>query len=160
MIRYQAGDAARPEARPVVIAHVVNDAGLWGAGFTSSLSAAWPQALFSYRRWGTVRAQAGHAPYALGEIAVCPLADGVEVAHLCAQRGVRARGLPAPIRYDALETCLRTLAQALRGYPATPSLVMPRIGCGLASGTWDRVEPLVARWLGDYAPIVYDWRGR
>jgi hypothetical protein len=36
---------------------------------------------------------------------------------------------------------------------------MPRIGCGLAGGTWDRIEPLVARTLlaRDVPVTVYDF---
>lgn len=35
---------------------------------------------------------------------------------------------------------------------------MPRIGCGLAGGTWDRIEPLIAHRLVEQGiPVtVYD----
>jgi len=36
---------------------------------------------------------------------------------------------------------------------------MPRIGCGLAGGTWDRIEPLLHRTLtvAGIAVTVYDF---
>jgi len=36
---------------------------------------------------------------------------------------------------------------------------MPRIGCGLAGGTWDRIEPIIVRALceHDVAVTVYDF---
>jgi hypothetical protein len=33
---------------------------------------------------------------------------------------------------------------------------MPRIGCGLAGGTWEEVEPVVERTCGDLEVHVYD----
>ena len=39
------------------------------------------------------------------------------------------------------------------------SVHMPRIGCGLAGGTWDRIEPLIQTHLADrgIAVTVYDF---
>jgi hypothetical protein len=34
---------------------------------------------------------------------------------------------------------------------------MPRIGCGLAKGDWDQVEPLIQESLGDIPVYVYDF---
>ena len=37
-ITYETGDATRPtEQRPCVLAHVANDVGAWGRGFTAAL---------------------------------------------------------------------------------------------------------------------------
>jgi hypothetical protein len=33
---------------------------------------------------------------------------------------------------------------------------MPRIGCGLAGGTWDKVEPIVLKELAGLDVFVYD----
>ena len=50
-----------------------------------------------------------------------------------------------PIRYEAVEKCLQNVAAKARELNAT--LHMPRIGCGLAGGSWDRIEPLIQRTL-------------
>ncbi|MEU4365716.1 hypothetical protein [Micromonospora chersina] len=72
------------------------------------------------------------------------------------QRGMRRGSAGPPIRYDAVERCLSALADQVDELGA--SVHMPRIGCGLAGGTWDRIEPLVVRTLcaRDIAVTVYD----
>ena len=57
------------------------------------------------------------------------------------QRGMRAGSSGPPIRYPAMEQCLRTLSD--RAIELQASVHMPRIGCGLAGGRWDRIEPLI-----------------
>jgi O-acetyl-ADP-ribose deacetylase (regulator of RNase III) len=55
-----------------------------------------------------------------------------------------------------VERCLATLAEeALR---LRASVHMPRIGCGLAGGTWERIGPLVEEELSarDIPVTVYD----
>lgn len=67
-----------------------------------------------------------------------------------------SRGIP-PIRYDALEKCLIKLSkQALQ---LNASVHMPRIGCGLAGGKWEEIEPLIINYLikKEIKVFVYDF---
>ena len=73
------------------------------------------------------------------------------VAHLCAQRGVGA--VKRRLDYVALGCCLITLEEALPRFSQRPTVVMPRIGCGLAGGDWAVVQPLLERRLPD--SVVY-----
>jgi hypothetical protein len=61
-----------------------------------------------------------------------------------------------PIRYEAVDRCLRHLAARAAGLEATGH--MPGIGCGLAGGRWDRIEPLIVSRLIDcgVSVSVYD----
>lgn len=138
MIEYKIGDATRPvgDGRKV-IAHVVNDRGAWGAGFVLALSGRWPAAESYYRRWAR-RDYRHHSTFKLGAIQLVPVATNIYVANLLAQHGI---GGPCPLRYDALRTCLMTLAEECQKLGA--SVHMPRIGCGLGGGTWERVEPIL-----------------
>jgi len=72
------------------------------------------------------------------------------------QRGIRSGSDGPPIRYPAVEQCLRTLGD--RAIELQASVHMPRIGCGLAGGHWDRIEPLIDAALGQRGvPVtVYD----
>ena len=45
-----------------------------------------------------------------------------------------------PIRYEAVRACLRRLAVEAR---VGASVHMPRIGCGLAGGRWEEIEPMI-----------------
>jgi hypothetical protein len=63
------------------------------------------------------------------------------VANMIGQHGMRAGSGGPPIRYPAVEQCLRTLGDMTIELRA--SVHMPRIGCGLAGGLWDQIEPLI-----------------
>ncbi|SCD98200.1 hypothetical protein GA0115246_1088311 [Streptomyces sp. SolWspMP-sol7th] len=49
------------------------------------------------------------------------------------QHGTRRGGTGVPVRYEAIDEALRLGA----------TVHLPRIGCGLAGGQWDLVEPLI-----------------
>lgn len=50
-----------------------------------------------------------------------------------------------PIRYEAVRSALEKVAVHALQHDA--SIHMPRIGCGLAGGTWDKIEPLLTECL-------------
>ncbi len=52
MIRYKSGDATNPiiKTGTRVIAHICNDSGKWGAGFSGALSNQWKEPEEFYRR--------------------------------------------------------------------------------------------------------------
>ncbi|MEU3553796.1 macro domain-containing protein [Streptomyces fragilis] len=150
-----AGDATNPQAKgPKIIAHVRNDLGGWGKGFVLAVSRRWPEPERAYRRWHQERAGNDFAPGAVQLVRVRP---DVQVANMVGPRGIRTGGGGPPIRYDALERCLNALAGHALAHQA--SVHMPRIGCGLAGGRWERVEPLVVNALcaRDIDVTVYDY---
>lgn len=153
-ITYHVGDATDPPMRPAIIAHVVNDAGAWGAGFVVALSRRWPDAEADYRAWRR------HGPgFRLGNSRMVAVTeDGLWVANMVAQHGIRRGpdGIP-PIRYDALAEALGRAAGSAAHLGA--ELHMPRIGCGLAGGTWDRVEPIIREACVGVPVHVYDLPG-
>ncbi|MGW6917384.1 macro domain-containing protein [Kitasatospora sp. NPDC054939] len=154
-IRYLRGDATSPQAAgPRVIAHVCNDLGGWGKGFVLALSRRWPQPEAAYRQWH--RGRAGN-DFGLGAVQLVPVAPRLWVANMVGQRGIRTgRSTGVPVRYEAIDRALQTLAGHALELDA--SVHMPRIGCGLAGGRWERVEPLVAERLvaRGVAVTVYD----
>lgn len=155
-IRYLKGDATDPQevaAKPRIIVHVCNDLGKWGRGFVLALSKRWPAPERSYRE-----ADASNSPPALGSVQFVPVETFVEVANLIGQRGIARRGQKTPpIRYDAVRTGLAAVAH--RAMESGASVHMPRIGCGLAGGRWDRIELLIAdTLLAAGVPVtVYDF---
>lgn len=81
------------------------------------------------------------------------------VANLIGQRGIRRGSKGVPVRYEAIDAALERLAD--RAVALDASVHMPRIGCGLAGGTWSRVEPLITQRLvqREIAVSVYDHEG-
>ncbi|MEU8947629.1 macro domain-containing protein [Streptomyces sp. NPDC048489] len=156
-ITYVRGDATVPSVDGVrLIAHVCNDIGGWGRGFVLALSRRRPEPEKAYRAWYRDRA---HNDFGLGAAQFVQVEPSLWVANLIGQRGVRSGGRGVPVRYEAIDTALGRLADRAAGLDA--SVHMPRIGCGLAGGTWARVEPLVTGRLvaRGIAVTVYDHDG-
>ncbi|WP_042379375.1 macro domain-containing protein [Streptacidiphilus melanogenes] len=156
-IHYLRGDATAPQGRgPKVIAHVCNDLGGWGKGFVVALSRRWPEPEAAYRRWHRERARNG---FGLGAVQLVPVGRAESrlwVANMVGQRGIRTGSKGVPVRYEAIEQALAALAP--KALELGASVHMPRIGCGLAGGRWERVEPLVRHALVEQgvAVTVYD----
>ena len=102
-----------------------------------AVSRRWPQPERD-RDWH--RHRAGN-DFALGAVRLVPVQAGILVANMVGQHGMRAGSGGPPIRYPAVEQCLSTLGDMAIELGA--SVHMPRIGCGLAGGRWDRIEPLI-----------------
>lgn len=153
-IRYLKGDATSPHAAGnKVIVHVCNDIGAWGAGFVLAVSARWPQPEAEYRKWHACRA---HNDFELGSVQLVQVEKYVWVANLIGQRGIGTGSNGPPIRYKAVDAGLAQVGD--NALPLTASVHMPRIGCGLAGGKWDQIEPLIEKNLSarDIAVTVYD----
>lgn len=153
-IHYTTGDATRPQAEGnKIIAHICNDIGGWGKGFVLALSKRWKQPEVAYRQWHRDRDQ---NDFTLGAIQLVRVEPDVWVANLIGQHDIRTRNGVPPIRYEAVEQCLVKLAEEASQRKA--SVHMPRIGCGLAGGTWDRIEPIIRQMLAERGieVVVYD----
>ena len=150
-ITYLKGDATSPQAKGnKVIAHICNDIGGWGKGFVLAISNRWPSPESQYRLWHRNRAQNN---FALGQSQFVPVTPYITIANMIGQRGVKTGSHGPPIRYDAVAQCL----QEVVSYTASinGSLHMPRIGCGLAGGKWERIEPLILDALNNNPIPVY-----
>lgn len=137
MINYVQGDATNPQADgPKIICHVCNDIGAWGRGFVLSLSRKWKSPELEYRKLKA---------YILGEVQFVQVEEDIWVANMIAQHSIGMANGP-PIRYPALVQCLAKVAAKAKELGA--SAHMPLIGCGLAGGKWELVEPLIEEHLG------------
>jgi O-acetyl-ADP-ribose deacetylase (regulator of RNase III) len=118
-----------------------------------AVSRRWGEPEAAYRRWH--RERAGN-DFGLGAVQVVQVERLVWVANMVGQRGIRTGSKGVPVRYEAIDTALGALAG--RAAELGASVHMPRIGCGLAGGRWERVEPLVAERLTGkgIAVTVYD----
>lgn len=153
-ITYVRGDATAPQGKGVkLIAHVCNDLGGWGKGFVLAVSRRWPEPEAAYRHWHRERAR---NDFGLGAVQFVQVGPYTWVANMVGQRGMRTGSKGVPVRYEALDAGLAKVAGKAAELGA--SVHMPRIGCGLAGGTWARVEPLISGQLVSrgIAVTVYD----
>ncbi|WP_405553791.1 macro domain-containing protein [Streptomyces canus] len=153
-ITYIRGDATAPSVKGTkLIAHVCNDIGGWGKGFVVAVSRRWPEPEAAYRAWHRRRAS---NDFGLGAVQFVQVEPYVWVANMVGQRGIRSGSKGVPVRYEAIDAALGRLAD--KALDLNASVHMPRIGCGLAGGTWSRVEPLIKERLvkRGVAVTVYD----
>lgn len=141
-IRYLKGNALEPRGDDQkLIVQVVNDkAMIWGAGFSKQLRNKWPHAQAEFKDWvlGAKR------EFKLGAAHIVRVDDSTTVVSLVAQHGFGPADHPR-VRYNALATALQQVGEMANN--AGASIHMPRIGSGLAGGSWEVVEEIVEETL-------------
>jgi O-acetyl-ADP-ribose deacetylase (regulator of RNase III) len=148
-IHYLKGDATVPQARgKKIIAHICNDLGGWGKGFVLALSKRWKEPEADYRKWHKDR-----DGFELGAVKFAEVEPTIWIANMIGQHGMKTGSKGPPIRYEAVESCLQKVAAKAKELGAT--VHMPRIGCGLAGGKWEKIEPIIERTLIDTGIDVY-----
>ena len=153
-INYITGDATCPTGSgPKIIVHICNDIGGWGRGFVLALSKKWKAPEQSYRSW-----YKSEVDFELGSVQFVQVESDLWIANLIGQHKIRKdeKGNP-PIRYRAVKQGLSTVAK--KAIELDTSVHMPRIGCGLAGGKWEKIEPLIQDTLltAEIAVTVYDF---
>lgn len=177
-LSYIYGDVTDPQLtqdewdnpRPIIIPHVVNDAGVMGAGVAKALYTKWPRVKSDYM----TRANDGVRGLVLGDI-IDTIAESGEiyVASMVAQSTpgkVRAENVHyesagwayvqrPPIRYGALVRCMLHVGATARQVQG--SIHAPRFGSDLAGGNWETIEQLILElWVGrDIDVTIYDYKG-
>jgi O-acetyl-ADP-ribose deacetylase (regulator of RNase III) len=147
-IEYLKGDITKPilEKGLNVIAHVCNDIGVMGAGVAKAIRNEYPNVYSAYQAW--IR-KSEHDVYNVveqslpkqGGIQVIKINDSLVVANLIAQSGIGNFFELQPARHEALHEALIRLREYIGVVDTT--IHMPRILCGLAGSSWNRVEPII-----------------
>lgn len=168
-LQYVTGDATRPQGEgPQVIAHCCNDQGGWGRGFVVALSNTWPLAEKAYRQWARLKTAVEvdaafpgqvqtSGPFALGEVQFVLVAPKLWIANIIGQHGIHTSSAGrTPIRYDAIQQGFKKLCRFALVEAA--SVHMPRMGAGLAGGTWTAMSQYVNAELVSHniSVTVYD----
>ena len=151
-IIYLNGNAVYPKTLGnKVIVHICNDEGRWGGGFVLAISKRWNEPEKQYKEW--VRSGKGK----LGEIQFVPVKKDIVVVNMIAQESFVSFVNPVAVRYEALKKCLQQVSDSIKGNEV--SVHMPRIGCGIAGGKWENIEPIIIETLcsNDIQVYVYDY---
>lgn len=148
-ITYLKADATSPDHEGLkIIAHICNDIGGWGRGFVLALSKRWEQPEKEYRKWFKEGINFG-----LGEVQFVSVQEDIVVANMIGQHDIRRGKAGSPIRYDAVNECLKKVGD--KAVELGASVHMPRIGCGLAGGKWEMIEPLILSNITQQGVSVY-----
>jgi O-acetyl-ADP-ribose deacetylase (regulator of RNase III) len=145
-IQYIEGSVVHPQGDGnKIIAHHCNSGGVWGFGFARTLNRHWPQAQVAYKAWFK---ELGYR-LALGTTQLIELENSdVFIANMITRPGSRLLPVQvAPINHNALEKCLRTVANRARYFDASVHLqqVQP----------WRKIEAIVEQTILTGAVSVY-----
>lgn len=158
------------EKGTVLVPHVCNNAGAWGAGFVVPLGKLYPSTRTCYFDWYDgkhgIHLEAGYygddkklvsgvPRFMLGatqEIVAHEIGEKrVVVFNMIAQAGI---GGKRPLRYDALAKCMGHVVEACDKCKE-PSIHAPLFGAGLAGGNWDFIAALIEdTWLSRDIPVT------
>lgn len=136
-IHFIKGDATRPigEGEKILV-HICNDVGGWGKGFVLALSKRWHEPEAAYKNW--YRSQ---VDFRLGNVQFVQVENKIIVANIIGQHHIVWKNDIPPIRYQAVKEGLDKVAK--KALKINASIHMPRIGCGLAGGRWDKIEKII-----------------
>ena len=158
MITYIDGDATQPQGTHSLklIPHCCNNIGGWGSGFVVALSKRWSRPEEAYRKFYEDNTEDFHG--LLGVAQFVPVEKDIQVVNIIGQDGLIGPHNPRPVDYEALECGLRAVGEMAWYHSA--SVHMPRIACGLAGGSWRKVESIIERAIPAGRPVVvYDFPG-
>jgi len=151
-LHYLEGDVTEPVKTGMerVVAHVCNDIGAWGRGVSGAIGARWPLAEKAYRS----KRSEGYRRGTNIDVAVSTHDGGLSVCNMVAQRGIVGPGNPHPLDYDALEACMKDLADYLDHRLQIVTIHAPKFGSGLARGNWPRIEEMINQhWIDRGYPV-------
>ena len=153
-INYIQGDATQPIGKGnKIIVHICNNIGGWGRGFVMAISKRWKEPEKQYRNWFKTKDE-----FELGNVQFVEVESELIIANLIGQHKIRKdeEGNP-PIRYDAVRRGLNKVARKAKEINA--EVHMPRIGCGLAGGKWEEIEPIILEEISSLGigVTVYDF---
>lgn len=147
----------------IVIAHIVNSQGGWGAGVSGVITKMCINAERMYRGWFSTKKHVmdlylpefklGNVQFVLGD-------DNRKIfyANMLAQNGYMSETNKHPLNLDALGKALIKLCE----FAKSRGLIihMPKIGSGLGGGNWDQVYELVDNITDSYGlkVVIYDYQ--
>ena len=139
-----------------VLIHIVNNKGVFGAGFAKALSSSFPITKVDYQK--RLDELTLNGDNLLGAIGVSDI-DGKEIIHLYAQDGYGRDKNKQYLSYDSLIRCLNKVKFRLKLDIETKKLknvkiIMPYlIGCGLANGDETIVKSIIDLAFEDFKEV-------
>jgi len=134
-----------PSDENILILHGCNCFHIMGAGIAKYLRSKYP----------VIYKVDSSTPYGdrgkLGTVSYAYIRPGLSIGNCYTQFDLGSKRHPA-VNYDAIRSCLMN---AINKFPYY-SFRMPKIGCGLAGGKWDKVEKIYLEVLENHKFSVYE----
>lgn len=175
-INYIVHDATIPLNNKTIIMHIVNNIGLFGAGFAGALATKYPIVRKAYLEYLNIDTESKKAREGksflkellerkdkfLGDCLLTRINPDLYVVHLFAQDEVRSKTNPHPIDYIALDAALRRFhyfaSSVIMDMDKPDDLLTnykiqaPALGSGLASGDWKIINKIIKRTIMSLDP--------
>jgi hypothetical protein len=122
----------------IMIPHVCNDKGAWGAGFVMPLARYFPEAKeryfqsVNYKGTGSLPLEQMTTQFVL-----CGYQPQIIVANMIAQ----TLGGDRPLSYESLTACMTRVGN--HAVNTDCRIVCPKFGSGLAGGNWEFIKELI-----------------
>lgn len=127
----------------VIIAHVVNNLGVAGAGFVIPLSNRFCDWKENYQEWIenlNSFSSFDESDSIIGEVGFGYKEGNITIADMIGQEGVGFKD-GVPIRYDGLFQAMKTVSDVAQLTKAR--IICPKFGAGLAGGRWPIIEAMI-----------------
>lgn len=151
MIYYKVGNLfhdVKLYKKPYMI-HICNDSFKCGAGFIVPLYNRYPQTKQKY-----LALQKHFRVIPQGYVLVTKESD-LTIFNCVAQVGIFSVNNPVPFKPKSLALALISIEEYLTANDVSATILMPRIGCGLAKGRWADIEPIIQQYLNRFNVNVY-----
>lgn len=126
----------------IIIPHVCNNVGLFGAGFANAVRKKFPIVATNFELLGR-KTKLGYVQY------VTVLRDKeyeheLIFANMIAQNGIISPNNPRPLNYEALMKCMIDVRHHIKGLDKEKIQIhCPKFGSGLAGGNWVFIQNLI-----------------
>jgi O-acetyl-ADP-ribose deacetylase (regulator of RNase III) len=125
-----------------VVCHGVNTQGVMGAGVARALYTKWPEVKEDYYRWFTEFNAGPEGENFLGSINPVDISPDKTVIN-CFTQQYYGNGDQLYLSYDALYSCMVQVLMICERHYKVDEIAIPKIGCGLAGGSWHIVKPIL-----------------
>ena len=138
----------------IVIPHVCNNVGLFGAGFASAVRKNFPTVAANFELLGK-KTKLGYVQY-ISVMKDKKYDHELIVANMIAQNGIMSPNNSRPINYEALVKCMVDIRNHIKNLNKEKiEIHCPKFGSGLAGGDWGFIENLIEDIWRDYTVLVY-----
>ena len=141
----------------IIVPHVCNNIGLFGAGFAAAVRASYPIVATNFELLGR-KTKLGYVQYV--RVMKDPeYLHELIFANMISQNGTISPNNPRPLDYEALVKSMidvRNYAQSLD--KEKTQIHCPKFGSGLAGGEWKFIEKLIEDIWGDQTIVIYEYK--
>lgn len=140
----------------IIIPHVCNNIGLFGAGFAACVKNHFPIVSTNFELLGS-KAKLGYVQYITTYKDMTHHHELI-IANMIAQNGVVGYKNPRPLNYEALVKCMTDVREFIhKKSKDNIEIHCPKFGSGLAGGNWNFISELIEDIWYDTNVVVYGY---